>query len=511
MGIFCLVLHTHLPYLRRNGSWPVGEEFFYQAAVESYLPLLGVLDDLGAHGHRDVLTVGLTPMVAHQMADPYMRGHLDSFLGIYELRALQQVANYSGVYEREFKELAGAFAVHAREQGDRLDALGGDIARGFDELQRAGVIELLGGPATHPYLPRVQEPALARAQLRLGAAEHARHFGARPTGMWLPECAYDPEAHIETLLAEAGVQRIIVDGPTMLRSAGPGSTFMPRRISGSDVVAFARNLDVTYRVWSPTGGYPTGKWYRDFFHYDIEAGFKNWRVTSIHKPLHEKRPYEPERAAAAARADAENFAQLIATTLAAHERETGHEGVVVAAYDTELFGHWWFEGPAFLRHLFETLSSMPGVRTGTLSRALEELPEPDPVDLVAGTWGFRKDDRSWVAEETEEMWWFLGEIESETVRLLEKHAGDPGRRSALRQLVREAFLAQSSDWPFMVLRGRNPEYARHRFNDHRARWNHLATLLRRTLPAHAYERESADLYDIDNILPNIAVDGLIAP
>jgi 1,4-alpha-glucan branching enzyme len=503
MGVFCLVLHTHLPYLRRNGTWPVGEEFYYQAAVDSYLPVLGALGALGAQGMREVCTVGVTPVVAHQMADPYMHRNLETFLGITEMRAMQQVANYRGVFETEFKSLAGDFAMHARAQAARLDSLNGNVASGFAALARDGVIELLGGPATHPYLPRVRETELARTQLRIGAHEHARHFGARPAGMWLPECAYDPEAHVETLLHEAGVGHTVIDGPTMLRSAGPGSTFAPRRIGTSDVVAFARNLDVTYRVWSPTGGYPAGKWYRDFYHYDVEAGFKNWRVTSIKKPLHEKRPYEPARALQAARADAEDFAALIAATLQTHERETGREAVVVAAYDTELFGHWWYEGPEFLRHLFETLATVPGVRARTLAAAREELPEPEPVDLVAGSWGFRKDDRSWVSEETEEMWWFLGEIEAETVRMMEKYGDDEARAPALAQLVREAMLAQSSDWPFMILRGRNPEYARERFANHRARWNHLATLLRRTLPAHAYAREAAQLFDIDNVVPDL--------
>jgi 1,4-alpha-glucan branching enzyme len=501
VGVFCLVLHTHLPYVRRNGTWPSGEDFFHQAAVESYLPLLGVLSDLRDAGMRDVMTVGLTPMIAHQMQDPHMLRELELYLGRYELRAWQQVANYDGVYAREFKDLAAHFAMHARAAGERLDSLDG-IASGFRALADAGVVELLGGPATHPYLPRVREPALARAQLALGRAEHERVLGRAPRGMWLPECAYDPEAHIEELLARAGVEHIVVDGPTMLRSAGPGSTFAPRRIGSSGVVAFARNLDVTYRVWSPTGGYPTGKWYRDFFHYDVEAGFKNWRVTSIRKPLHEKRPYEPERARAAAERDAEDFAALVAATLAEHETATGTEGVVVAAYDTELFGHWWFEGPAFLRRLFEVLDETPGVTATTLERARERFDAP-PVDLEAGSWGFRKDDRSWVSDETRDMWWFLGEVEAETVRLVDKFVDSPPKRPALAQLVREAMLAESSDWPFMVLRGRNADYARERFDAHRARWNELATMLRRELPDHAYARAAAQMFEIDNVLPGL--------
>jgi len=503
VGVFSLVLHTHLPYVRRNGVWPSGEEFFHQAAVESYLPLLGVLESFAEAGLEDALTIGLSPMIAHQMQDAHMLRELEWFLGLYELRALRQTTNYEGVFQTEFKDLAAHYARFARAQGERLDALpGGGMASAFDSFARQGVIEILGGPATHPYMPLVREPSLARAQIAQGAREHERLFARAPAGMWLPECAYAPDTGIEGLLEGNGVGHIVVDGPTMLRSAGPRSTFAPRKIRESAVVACARNLDVTYRVWSPTGGYPTGKWYRDFYHYDIEVGFKNWRVTSIRKSVSEKRPYEPERAAAAARADAEDFASLIAGTLDEHERATGTEGHVVAAYDTELFGHWWYEGPVFLEHLFRVLRETPGVRARSLRGALELLPDPEPVDLVAGSWGFRKDDRSWVAPETEDMWESLGEVEADTIRFIDKFRdAGPGRRAALAQLMREAMLMQSSDWPFMVLRGRNIDYARERFFGHRDRWNHLVELLRSRIPDDLIARRTAIVEDQDNILP----------
>jgi len=502
VGIFSLVLHTHLPYVRRNGVWPCGEDFFHQAATESYLPLLGTLDRLAERGLRDALTLSISPMVAHQMADPHMLRELSLYLGRLELRTWQQVANYTGTFTQEFKDLAAFYARFGREQSDRLDAMP-DLASGFAALEQAGVIEIIGGPATHPSLPLVREPALLDAQVRLGIAEHRRLFGHAPRGMWLPECAYRPDAGIEQLLQDNGIGHVVLDGPTVLRSGG--TTFAPHRIGSSAVAAFGRNLEVTYRVWSPTGGYPSGRWYRDFYHYDVEGGFKNWRVTSVRKPLHRKRPYEPSRGREAAGSDAEGFAALIARTLEEHEASTGREGVVVAAYDTELFGHWWFEGPAFLEQLFASLGEKHGVRTCSLEKARALLEEPSPIDVVEGSWGFRKDHRSWVAEETEHMWETLGGIEAETVRMVEKLAGARGARArALAQLVREAFLAQASDWPFMVLRGRNAEYAHDRFEGHRARWTRLVELLGRDAPDHVLDREAAMLFETDNILPALS-------
>lgn len=504
MGIFALVLHTHLPYVRRNGVWPSGEDFFHQAATESYLPLLETLERMANRPGRGLLSVGITPLVAHQMQDDHMLRELRLYLGRYELRALRQVANYEGAFAAEFKDLAAFYARHGRRRLARLEAAPDGLARAFAALEETGLIEILGGPASHPLLPQVQEEPVLRAQIAQGLAEHVRVFGRRPRGVWLPECGYRPDAGIEELLAAEGIAHFVVDGPTMIRSDGRGSTFRPRLVGDSPVAAFARNLEVSHRVWSPTGGYPANKWYRDFHHYDMEAGFKNWRVTSRRLPLGRKKPYEPDRALARAAADAEDFVALLDRALAACEERTGEEGLVVACYDTELFGHWWFEGPAWLERLFALLERHPRIRPMSLERALEALPPVRRVHLVEGSWGIRKDLRSWVGPETEDLWRALAETESETVRLARKFAEPThGQGLALAQLTRELFLMQSSDWPYMVLRGNNPGYARERFWGHRERWQRLAGALLRGAPDAALEREASGIREIDNPFPRL--------
>ena len=177
--------------------------------------------------------------------------------------------------------------------------------------------------------------------------------------------------------------------------------------------------------------------------------------------------------------------------------------MLVAAYDTELFGHWWFEGPVFLEHLFTLLADMDGVTPRSMSAARAAHPEPASIDLVAGSWGFRKDERSWVADETRHMWDLLGEIEAETVRLVEKHRDASGARATvLAQLVREALLAQASDWPFMVLRGRNDWYGEQRLRGHHERWEQLARALGNA-DGPALEREAVEMFAIDNVLPDL--------
>jgi 1,4-alpha-glucan branching enzyme len=505
-----MVLHTHLPYVRRNGVWPVGEDFFHQAAVDSYLPLLATLRRLADAGVRDAVTVGLSPMIVHQMRDPYMRRELEIYLGRYELRTIQQVANYKGEFAHEIRDLASFYALHGRRQAELLGELPEGIASGFGELERTGVIEILGGPASHPHLPLIDEPLLLEAQIELGIAEHERAFGVRPRGVWLPECAYRPDTTppLEDVLAREGVTHFVVDGPTMIRSDGRGAPFRPRLVGDASVAAFARHLDVTYRVWSPTGGYPGNKWYREFHRSDPEGGFKNWRVTN--KQSRNKRPYEPARAAERAQVDAADFVSTIESTLDSHERESGEEGIVVTCFDTELYGHWWFEGPAFLDHVYKELAHHPRIRPVTLSGALDLMPPARRVRLEEGTWGFRKDNRSWMAPETEDMRSALSGAEADAVRLAAKLArATEGRAAALDQLVRETFLLQASDWPFMVVRGSNAGYARERFDGHLERSRRLARLLLDEAPDDVCAREAAALFEIDNPFPQLSASTLI--
>ena len=96
------------------------------------------------------------------------------------------------------------------------------------------------------------------------------------------------------VFAAAGVTHFMVDGPSL-----HGDTALGRPVASSDVVAFGRDLSVSYRVWSPKSGYPGHAAYRDFHTYDHDTGLKPARVTGRSVPSEKKAPYAPESAAAA--------------------------------------------------------------------------------------------------------------------------------------------------------------------------------------------------------------------
>jgi 1,4-alpha-glucan branching enzyme len=331
-------------------------------------------------------------------------------------------------------------------------------------LVDAGVIELLGGPLTHPFQPLLRPPVRELA-LQSGLADTELRVGHRPAGIWAPECGFAPG--MEDDYQRAGVRRFLVDGPALR-----GDTHAARLVGDSDVVCFGRDLEVTYRVWSPKAGYPGDPAYRDFHTYDHPSGLKPSRVTGKHIPPEAKRPYDPELAAATVRKHAKDFVDTVVARLTALRSRHGVPSLVVAAYDTELFGHWWHEGPAWLETVLRSLPAA-GVRVTTLRGALEAGHLGARVNLPASSWGSGKDWRVWDGEQVADLVAAGARVQDALLAVEPVGARDPVRDQALR----EALLALSSDWAFMVTKDSAADYARRRAAMHGERFVELAGLI----------------------------------
>jgi 1,4-alpha-glucan branching enzyme len=452
VGTLCVVLHTHLPWLARHGTWPVGEEWLHQAWAQSYLPLLSMLHRLRREGRRDLLTLGLTPVLAAQLDDPYLLREHHLWLGRWRLRAEELAARHElrGLAGHEFRaarDALGVFERHWRHGG----------AAALRPLLDEGTVELLGGPATHPVLPLLPDP-VARLATRAGLDDTAVRTGRRPGGAWTPECAVSPD--LPALLSAEGVTHTLVDEPT-LRAAG-GST--DRVWLAGELAVLGRDLELTDRVWSARTGYPRGADYRDFHTADVGSGVRHLSVTDPGGGA--KRPYDPASAAARARHDAADFVSAVRVRLA-RRAAAGERPLAVVAWDTELFGHWWHEGPLFLEHVLRMLPEA-GVRPATLARVTEEQrAQAGRVVLPTGSWGSGKDLRLWsegpaarLADETRQVSRRLLDVARRTA-----HPGG-GRSRRLDALAREALLALSSDWAFMVSRDSAASYALDRHAGH---------------------------------------------
>jgi 1,4-alpha-glucan branching enzyme len=145
----------------------------------------------------------------------------------------------------------------------------------------------------------------------------------------------------------------------------------------------------------------------------------------------------------------------------------------VVAYDTELFGHWWHEGPAFLEHMLRLLPEA-GVRVTTLRGAVDGGAVSGRVELPQGSWGSGKDWHVWSGEQVTDIADTTAHVQDRMLRVVDKSSAVRNRQSELDQLVSEAFLTMSSDWAFMVTHRSATDYARHRAHEHARRFHALA-------------------------------------
>jgi 1,4-alpha-glucan branching enzyme len=522
---FALVLHTHLPFVLNHGRWPHGSDWLNEAAVECYLPLLEASRRLVADGISPRWTINISPVLAEQLASAAFHKEIEFFL----TTRLRYVEDNRGYFRRTGQDALVALTHYWEEYFQRmwglLRGMGGDLLGAFAELGAAGHLEIITCAATHGYLPLLSRDESVHLQLRAAIESHTRHFGRRPRGIWLPECAYRPRYEwappvgairgkrgarpgIEELLAQYGIEFFIVDThlvrggdplaayrdffPALaalprerpaMRTVQPARATTPYRAyrvasrggTGS-AVAFVRDPRTTLQVWSRDHGYPGEPQYLEFHKKHFPGGVRYWRVTGAGVDLGDKQLYQPAVAAERVESHADHFVHLVRATLAdAAQQAGGTPAVVVSPYDAELFGHWWFEGPAWLEAVARRLAAN-GMRAATLAEVLDRGAPAEATTLQEGSWGEGGDHRVWLNRETEWTWDRVYDAEQALAgRLRRARAADasPLLQRIVKQACREALLLQASDWQFLITTQSARDYAERRFAEHYAEFKRL--------------------------------------
>jgi 1,4-alpha-glucan branching enzyme len=644
-GAFTFVLHSHIPYCRQAGRWPHGEEWIHEAAAETYVPLLNALYDLVEEGLRPSITIGITPILAEQLADADIVDHFQEYLlekiaaaekDIARLEALEVAAEaHATLQQAETEALQAAHEIErervesldepvekrsaeaVEELEERLDegdaammapipadldaaadedeaadqpegepttqaAAGApaeaeplveppdphrlylarwyrdwyatilrsfterfqhDIVGSFRHLQDIGAIEIITSMATHCYTPLLSRDSSIYGQLATGIASYVRHFGRKPRAIWLPECAYRPayvdEASgavrpgVEAFLAAQGIgcffsETHLVEGGRPVGKAadeaiGPyaairrkyvlphadyvepseRTTYQPYLVSGVDVAVIGRNDRTGSQVWSGAQGYPGEASYREFHKKDSFSGLQYWRVSGPDVDLGEKEYWHPEWAEERVASHAEHFVGLVEQLLGDYASESGRFGLISSNYDTDLFGHWWFEGVAWLKATLRGLARSDIVELTTASAFLEAHPAREVLQLPEGSWGSGGTHYTWLNPDNEWIWPLIHTAERTMERLAAQHANTDGDLEfALAQVARELVLLQSSDWPFLIATGQAREYSEGRFAEHLARFHRLVAAVDSGNIGEA--RELANQYAaMDNPFPQI--------
>ena len=560
VGSFCLVLHGHLPYVLRHGVWPHGEDWLYEAAAETYLALLAVIDECVFLNAPPRITVGLTPVLLEQLAHEDFKKGFEHYLADRIEQAGRDRAEFQKANLLHQAHLAERWIEFYGRLTEQFASLGRDIPKAYADRARAGLVQILTSAATHAYLPLLYEDSCVRAQLRAGLASSHRILGFKPTGMWLPECAYRPggswrppapwggkenRISIEHMVADETIthffleQKLFQDGHSeWVRNEGwnkvdwQEAAKYPSRgwqqvcepaLVNSDgtspgrAAAFGRDSSVCEQVWSGAVGYPADGAYLEFHkRHGPRRGLRYWKITDSKAGLGSKDLYYPDDVTAKVFTHAQHFCQFVKGRLWDYHNRTGRHGVVMASFDAELFGHWWFEGPRFLRDVLLTLNADPDVDLRTAEQFLAEHSPDKGISLPEGSWGEGGDHRVWANDKVLWMW----DIEYRCEAMFGKMTFElPWKKDQqIRQLLenagRELLLLQASDWQFVVTRGQAVDYGIKRFMQHVSRFETLIDLceklardskyLGRLNKIERHEVLDAELHDV--IFPHIELD-----
>jgi 1,4-alpha-glucan branching enzyme len=515
-GYLSIVLHAHLPFVRHPEHEKFLEEsWLYEAITETYLPLLQVLDgwrrdQLAAH-----ITLSLSPTLCAMLRDPLLchryAQHLDALVDLAE-KEIQRTH-----WDRAFRSLAWMYHHKFCQARELWREHNGNLIAAFKKHQDEGRVEIITTAATHGLLPLMANHAPSlRAQILTARDFYRSCFGRDPRGIWLPECAYSPG--LEKYLQEANIRWFILDTHGVLHAKPRPryGTFAPI-FAPDGVAAFGRDYDSSRQVWSKHEGYPGDPRYRDFYRdigFDLDfdyvgphlpspenrgfTGLKYFRITGER----DKQIYERDHALAAASEHASHFLRERVAQVLQAAPLLDRPPIIVAPYDAELFGHWWYEGPEFLDFLARKLcQEQKIISLITPGEYLRRHPTNQIALPAASSWGEEGYWRVWLNESNE---WIFPHLQVAQERMSElanqfPHADGLTAR-ALKQAAREVLLAQASDWPFILRAGTSPEYARRRVKDHLLRFLALYDQLTKTGVDEAWLRE---IESRDNLFPDV--------
>jgi 1,4-alpha-glucan branching enzyme len=561
LGSFTFILHTHLPYVLHHGKWPHGSDWLSEAAAECYIPILEILNSLDSRGISPRISMDFSPINLEQLADPGFVTVFTEYCDEKILAAEKDYDYFATNKEEHLQPLAEFWReFYASTKTLFLGKYHGDLVGGFKSLSDRGILDAMTCGATHGYFPLLLTDNNIRAQLRLAVATHQKHFGKTPRGIWIPECGYRPpyawkppvgpeylrneeveRRGVEELLAEVGLEYFVVDGALTKGGLSTGSYQFfeelhklyeeygddfrvhdileedPNRslsemyfvnsgaksFKGKMPTIFSRDAMTSALVWSADMGYPGHPPYLDFHKKHHNSGLRYWSVTGPRIDLAAKTIYDRDAIEKELEKDASHFVEIVRQTLAWHSKTNESTGIVASPFDTELFGHWWFEGPKFLEKVLEKLSQSEQVMLTDCAEAVDvDRDKREVIALPEGSWGEGGQHFVWLNKEVAWTWERIYPLEERFNATLRKcdEAGEIGDThdegtllTILRQAARELLLMEASDWQFVISTRGAIDYSTKRFNEHCDRLEKMLDMIDFYLKGEGLTEEDAEL------------------
>jgi 1,4-alpha-glucan branching enzyme len=528
-GYLTFVLHSHLPWVLGHGRWPHGTDWLSEAAAECYVPILRKLYRLLAEGFCPRINIGITPVLQEQLSSPYFHKEFESYLENKIKAAEQDIKEFSRRGQEDLICIAEMWRdFYTGIQHDFIHTFEKNLIRAFARIQDKNALEIITSAATHGYLPLLKNDRSINAQIELGVQTYKKNFNRQPPGIWLPECAYRPpydwtptvgsnqkaysRKGIDEFVSKNNIDYFVVD-THLLKGGKAIGAYLSRfkalaylwehfkkeyvetkedfpknpqeiylvcsNVETKPVAIFTRDPKTALQVWSGGVGYPGEPQYLDFHKKKFPGGLRYWRVTDSKADMAMKQIYNPGIVEDIIKEHARHFLMLCRDLAQEYYQHHGQPAVICAPFDTELFGHWWFEGPGWLYHVIREVENDKDLELATGSMLLEKLDPVKIISLPEGSWGEGGFHYIWLNKWTEWTWQRVYQAETRFYALYDRCVSttDKNRIAILEQLARELLLLQSSDWQFLISTWSARDYAEMRFSNHFNNFMNMADLL----------------------------------
>jgi len=516
-GDVSIVLHSHMPFIRHPEVVDsIEERWLFEAMAECYLPLIQVYDSLIKDRISFKITMSITPTLMNMLQDNYLNERFNEYISkalelsekeIKKNKENKDLYELSCFYNQRFKEMIKIYNSYDK-----------NIMNAFKKFAKLGVLDIITSSATHAFLPLLSlNPEAIKAQISIGVKSYIRTMGQAPKGIWLPECAYSK--NIDEILKEFDIKFFISEDKAII-NANPRplyGTYKPIATENG-ICVFGRDMDSSTQVWSSVTGYPGDYSYREFYRdlgYDapieyinpyinkggirVDTGIKYYKITG---KTDKKEYYNREEAMRKVKIHARHFAKERCKQIEKASIDIKDRPIIVTPYDTELYGHWWFEGPDFINEFIRVSSEeWTNYELTTPWKYLLENKYVQCSEPASSSWGENSDYSVWLSKSNHWIYRELHRAERNMIKLANTYKNPTEiERRALNQLARELLLAEASDWPFIIKNGTSVEYAVNRVNSHLERFNNLYDSITKALMDESY---LINLEKIDNLFSDL--------
>ncbi|KEH87966.1 glycoside hydrolase [Clostridium novyi A str. BKT29909] len=516
-GYVSLILHSHMPFVRHpEQEDSLEERWLFEAMSECYIPLINVYDNLIKDNIKFKITMSITPPLMSMLEDEYLNerylNYLEQSIDLSENEIIrtkdnEELNNLAHFYNDRFKKILDIYNKYDRR-----------LMNAFRKFDRLGVLEILTCSATHALLPLLTiNPETIEAQIATAVQSYTECVGHKPRGIWLPECAYTYD--LDEILKKYGIKYFISESKAILNASPKPKygTYTPIS-THNGICVFGRDMESSRQVWSSFMGYPGDFNYREFYRdigYEapmeyiapyinrggirIDTGIKYYKITG---KTDNKQYYNREMAMKKVRDHAGHFADGRNAQLEYAKEHMDVSPLIVCPYDTELYGHWWFEGPDFINEFIRmSAEDWTKYELTTPYHYIKENPIVQCSSPCPSTWGENSNYSVWLNPSNHWIYRKLHRSEQAMIRLANTYKEpDEITKRALNQAARELMLAESSDWPFIIKNNTTVEYAVRRVNSHISRFNKIYEDISRN---SIDTKWLSNIESLDNIFPNI--------